>query len=149
MLRTCGGLFCGKYATLTFSTTAPGPLSSARHWMYRALGLRISEFCGSDSGSDQSLQVLSGRAEFPDAREEAHLSTLAAPAKAAPARHCAGIMHRRFVGSICALARRESRKSLPMSPVAASRPFGAATRRVASPSLVSTSSAALRSAVSR
>ena len=33
--------------------------------MKRALGLRMSESCGLVSGSDQSLQVLSGRAELP------------------------------------------------------------------------------------
>src|SRR5262245_33161534 len=65
ILRITGGLFWGKYARLTFSTAAPVPLSSARHWIYRALGLRTIEFCGSITGS-QSLQVLSGRAEFPE-----------------------------------------------------------------------------------
>ena len=68
MLRSEGGLFCGRYATVTLSSSGgalAAPVNSARHWMKRALGLVISAFAGSAMGSDQSLQVESGRAEFP------------------------------------------------------------------------------------
>src|SRR5437879_13891014 len=38
MLLTTGGMFCGIYASVTLSKTE-SPLSSAFHWMNRALGL--------------------------------------------------------------------------------------------------------------
>ncbi len=63
MLLTTGGMFCGIYASVTLSR-AEFPLSSAFHWMNLALGL----FTGPAAviGSAHSLQVLSGRSEFPD-----------------------------------------------------------------------------------
>src|ERR1700712_4757183 len=67
ILRREGGPFCGRYATITLSSSGgalAAPANSARHWMKRALGLVISAFVGSAMGSDQSLQVASGRAEF-------------------------------------------------------------------------------------
>src|SRR6185369_2259285 len=64
MLRIDGAVFCGRYAMVTLSSSAV-PVKSARHWMKRALGLAIKDFAGSVMDSDQSLQVLSGRAEFP------------------------------------------------------------------------------------
>src|ERR1039457_2412582 len=69
MLFTIGGEFCGRYARVTLSrmgVTPPAPDKSGFHWMERALGLAILEAAGSCSGSDQSLQVLSGLAELPE-----------------------------------------------------------------------------------
>ena len=53
---------------------APGPSKLARHWMKRALGLRMMESCGSVSGSDQSLQVLSGARGVAGARGDLHFA---------------------------------------------------------------------------
>src|SRR5439155_19526218 len=63
MLLTTGGIFCGMYASVTPSSEA-FPLSSAFHWIYRALGLATEP--AAVSGPDQSLQVLAGRNEFPE-----------------------------------------------------------------------------------
>src|SRR6185436_20232297 len=63
MLLTTGGMFCGIYARVTLSRTELAP-SSAFHWINRALGLFTDP--AAVIGSAQSLQVLSGRSEFPD-----------------------------------------------------------------------------------
>src|SRR5438034_9600724 len=63
MLLTTGGRFCVMYAKLTSSRVAL-PLRSAFHWIYLALGLATG--AGDATGADHSLQVLSGRSDFPE-----------------------------------------------------------------------------------
>src|SRR5438552_15889519 len=63
MLLTTGGMFCGMYARVTLSSSAV-PRNSPFHWTYRAFGLVTDP--GAAIGADHSLQVLSGRSEFPE-----------------------------------------------------------------------------------
>src|SRR3954465_12463920 len=62
-----GGAFWGKSCPATERiAVGSAPRHSARHCTNRAIGLVMSACCGSANGSDQALQVSSGRAEFPD-----------------------------------------------------------------------------------
>src|SRR5687768_17013477 len=69
MLRTSGGEFCGRYASVTLFSigVAPAvPVISAFHSIYRAFGLVIGEPADAVSGADHSLHVRSAFAEFPE-----------------------------------------------------------------------------------
>src|SRR5580700_7283409 len=147
MLRTLGGVFCGRYAIVTLSSegaAAALPENSARHWMYLALGLVIPARSGSVSGADQSLHVASGRSEFP-------LRVLNAMPFASPLHDSRP--HRATVEESCTGDSNHplgtfpvsSRKSFPKFPVAASSAPRDSSSRVASPSFDCATSVAFRS----
>src|SRR5437773_12467632 len=68
MLRTCGRRLRCRYAAVTEVSTGPSPLpvSTARHWRYRAFGLVIGEPSAFEYAADHALQVSSGVSVLPD-----------------------------------------------------------------------------------
>src|SRR5579871_5179211 len=103
--------------------------------MYRALGLVMTAAAGFVIGSDQSLQVASGRVPFPlrvrnttpllSPRQEIR------PQRATALESCTGDSN--HPAEAPPFSRRSS---FPKFPVVASRPRGDGTNRVASPSFV-------------
>src|SRR5580693_6417538 len=151
MLRTLGGVFCGRYAIVTLSSegaAAALPENSARHWMYLALGLVIPARSGSVSGADQSLHVASGRSEFPlrvlNAMPFASPRQASLPQRATVEESCTGDSNHPF-----ATVPESRRRIFPRLPVAASNAPRDSTSRVASPSFDCATSVAFRSRSSR
>src|SRR3954468_16076960 len=65
--RTTGRRLRCRYAALIDVSTRPSPLpvSTARHWRYRALGLVMGDPSGEEYAADQALHVSSGVSVFP------------------------------------------------------------------------------------
>ncbi len=65
--RTIGRRFRCRYAAVTDVRTGPPPfpVSTARHWRYRALGLVMGEPSGEVYAADHELQVSSGVSVLP------------------------------------------------------------------------------------
>ena len=148
--RTSGGIVLRQIRQRDASDArrfCTGALESARHCTKRAFGLAMAEPPGSDTGSDHSLHVRSGRAELPARVRNTSVEPgrlLAPPAQLAPPRYRSRVMHRRFVRYLQPLVHHRV-SSLPEVLVAATMKSFDGSRRVVSPSFVWTSSVSVRS----